>query len=164
MNFQSGSLPVSGLNFAERDRVFMQGAIALARKAYALGEVPVGAVLVSPEGVVVGKGFNQTETLHCQDQHAEMSAIRSATAYSKDWRLDGHTLYVTLEPCVMCLGCIALSRVERLVYGADSPQYGFSCQREDICLLYAKTIKNVTKGVCRQEIESLMKEFFRSQV
>ncbi|HBL99020.1 TPA: tRNA-specific adenosine deaminase [Candidatus Dependentiae bacterium] len=151
------------IDFSEKDYKFMRRAIELAQEAYAIGEVPVGALVVSADGIIIGEGFNRTEMLHCQDQHAEMAAIRQAALRNNDWRLDGCTLYVTLEPCVMCIGCIALSRVERLVYGADSPLYGFGGAREDLCRLYAQTIKNVTKGVCGEEIEALMKAFFRER-
>lgn len=151
------------MKYSEKDIVFMQNALWLARQAFEQGEVPVGALVVSSQGNVIGQGYNCTEKLGCQDQHAEMIAIRQACKAQGDWRLDGCTIYVTLEPCVMCLGCIALSRIERLVFGADSPHYGYRGQREDICKLYAQTIKNVTMGVCKEEIEQLLKEFFKKQ-
>ncbi len=147
----------------ENDITYMQQAIALAKQAAERGEVPIGALVVDPTGVVIGQGFNLVEQGKCQDQHAELCAIRQACQARADWRLEGCTLYVTLEPCIMCLGCIALSRVERLVYGADSPQFGYQGRREDICALYGGAICNVTSGVCRDEIEELMRSFFRQR-
>lgn len=146
-----------------KDEHFMQRAIALARQAAELGEVPIGALIVDLSGEVIGEGFNLVEKSHCQDQHAELCAIRRACLARNDWRLEGCTLYVTLEPCLMCIGAIALSRVERLVYGADSPQFGYQGRREDICSLYGGGICNVTKGVCKAEIEELMRAFFRQR-
>ncbi|KKS68394.1 MAG: tRNA-adenosine deaminase [candidate division TM6 bacterium GW2011_GWE2_42_60] len=151
------------MEYSEKDAVFMQNALQLARRAFEQDEVPVGALVISPGGEILGQGYNRTEELGCQDQHAEMIAIRQACALRGDWRLDDCTLYVTLEPCVMCLGCIALSRIGRLVFGADSPHYGYRGQREDLCRLYAQTIKNVTTGVCKEEVELLLKEFFKKQ-
>lgn len=141
----------------------MSQAIELAKQAAELGEVPIGAIIVDPAGLVIGRGFNLVEQQGCQDQHAELCAIREACAARGDWRLDGCTLYVTLEPCLMCIGCIALSRIERLVYGADSPQFGYQGRREDICALYSGAICNVTSGICREEIEEIMRAFFRKR-
>lgn len=151
------------MNSLEFDSRYMQQALGLAQKAYDVGEVPIGAIVVSPEGEVLGVGYNQTEAKKCQDQHAEMCAIRSACKSIDNWRLDGCTIYVTLEPCVMCLGCIVLSRFERLVYAADSPAYGYHFGRENMCQLYAQKIKNVTKGVCKDASEQLLKQFFKEQ-
>lgn len=147
--------------FQDKDIVYMQQALMLARKAYDVDEVPIGALIVGPQGEVIGCGFNQTEADQCQDQHAELCAIRQACKYVGDWRLDGCTIYVTLEPCVMCLGAIVLSRIERLVYAADSPLYGFHAPDEAIYQLYAKQIKNITKGVCQAEAQELLQSFFR---
>ena len=148
---------------AQNDIVFMQKALALARKAAEQGEVPIGALIVSSQGVILGSGFNQTETKKCQDQHAEMNAIRAACAGRDNWRLDECTLYVTLEPCVMCLGATVLSRIERLVYAAHSPKFGYHVGRENSCQLYAQKLKNITTGVCKEESEALLKAFFVEQ-
>lgn len=145
------------------DHEYMEQAIELARQAGSLGEVPIGALIVDRAGVVIGTGFNRIEHEKCQDRHAELEAIRQACKVQGDWRLEGCTLYVTLEPCLMCIGCIALSRISRLVYGADSPQFGYRGRREDICSLYGGAVCNVTSGVCREEVEVLMKAFFRER-
>jgi tRNA(adenine34) deaminase len=145
------------------DIAHMQAALVLARKAFDAGEVPIGAIIVAPDGTIIGRGYNQIEQRGCQDQHAEINAIRAACTHTGSWRLDGCTLYVTLEPCIMCIGCIALSRVERLVYATESPIYGYQGRREDICRLYDGAIKNVTIGPCRDQAEKLLQEFFRQQ-
>lgn len=145
------------------DSFYMQEALLLAQKAGEEGEVPIGALVVSPQGAIIGCGWNRIEGGHCQDQHAELIAIRQACAFIGDWRLDGCTLFVTLEPCLMCIGCITLSRMERLVYAAASPQYGYRGRRDDLCRLYSKTLGNVTEGVCREEAERLLKNFFKER-
>lgn len=147
----------------KNDNLYMLQAIELAKQAAELSEVPIGALIVDPAGLVIGRGFNLVEQKRCQDQHAELCAVRQACAARSDWRLEGCTIYVTLEPCLMCIGCIALSRIERLVYGADSPQFGYRGRREDICALYGGAICNVTSGVCKDEIEELMRGFFRQR-
>ncbi|MCL5436269.1 MAG: nucleoside deaminase [Candidatus Dependentiae bacterium] len=147
----------------EHDVEHMQRALRIAGEAAAIGEVPIGALVVDAQGMVIGEGCNLVEREQCQDQHAELCAIRAACRARGDWRLEGCTLYVTLEPCIMCIGCIALSRVARLVYGADSPQFGYRGSREDICTLYGGAICNVTTGICRDEVEALMRTFFRQQ-
>jgi tRNA(adenine34) deaminase len=160
------------MSFQDKDIYYMQQALHYAQKGYAAGEVPIGSVIVDPLGEIIGTGYNQTESLKCQDQHAELCAIRQASSQRNDWRLDGCTLYVTLEPCVMCVGCIVLSRVERLVYAAESPLYGFMTSQknnperishENIYELYAKSIKNITFGVCGQEAQLLLKKFFQER-
>jgi tRNA(adenine34) deaminase len=93
-----------------KDFFYMDAALTQARNALHLGEVPVGAVIVNPKGEIVGQGYNMVETSFCQTGHAELQAIKQATAKAQDWRLDWHWIYVTLEPCLMCLGCIQLSR------------------------------------------------------
>jgi len=101
----------------------MQQALAEAETAARLGEVPIGAVLVHA-GTVIGRGYNLRETSNDPTTHAEMVAIRQAAAALGSWRLIDCTLYVTLEPCVMCMGAIILARVPRLVYGCRDPRVG----------------------------------------
>ncbi len=144
------------------DEVFMRQALQMALQAYHEDEVPIGAVVVSPEGEVVGKGFNRTETLHSQSRHAEVCAIEQAGEYGKDWRLTGCTLYVTVEPCIMCMGLIGLSRVVRVVYGAKSPLFGSTLDREMLPSVY-KHIEGITSGVCENEVQELMKRFFKNK-
>lgn len=103
----------------------MREALGLAERAAAEGEVPVGAVVVTGEGQLVGAGQNRRERDRDPTAHAEMFAIRAAASRLGSWRLAGCTLYVTLEPCAMCAGAAVLARIERLVYGASDPKGGF---------------------------------------
>jgi tRNA(adenine34) deaminase len=107
----------------EQDQHWMMRALEQALAAIDADEVPVGAVIVR-EHAIIGAAFNQRETLHDPTAHAEMLAITQAAASIDDWRLEGATLYVTLEPCVMCAGAILQSRIPRVVYGAVDPKGG----------------------------------------
>lgn len=102
---------------------FMREAMAEAARAEAAGEVPVGCVLVR-DGVVVGRGRNRREGDQDPTAHAEVLALRGAAAWTRSWRLEGVTCYVTLEPCPMCAGALVLARVPRVVYGCDDPKAG----------------------------------------
>jgi len=106
------------------DEEYMLKALELAEKAYALGEIPVGAVVVSPDGEIIGEGYNQREMLNSPIAHAEMIAIEQAAKRLSQWRLCGCTLYVTLEPCPMCAGAVMNSRIKRVVYGAFDDKNG----------------------------------------
>ena len=105
---------------------YMRAALALAHAAAADGEVPVGCVIVDAEGRIIGRGRNRRERTHRAACRAEIEAIRAAAQSLGDWRLDGCTLYVTLEPCPMCAGAIINARVPVVVYGAKEPNFG-SC-------------------------------------
>ncbi|MGZ5370115.1 MAG: nucleoside deaminase, partial [Aeromicrobium sp.] len=102
----------------------MAKALVLAREATELGDVPVGAIVLDPVGVVIGSGFNTREGEGDPTGHAEMNAIRVAAKVVGEWRLEGCTLVVTLEPCTMCAGAIVASRLERLVFGAFDDKAG----------------------------------------
>ena len=143
------------------DNYFMKHALALAREAFERDEIPVGAVVVSPEGIIIGSGYNVTEGQFSQSRHAEVCAIERAGATQKSWRLEECTLYVTLEPCLMCMGLICLSRVERLVYAASSPLLGYSRDKEDLPPLYRKHIKGISAGVEADESKALLEHFFK---
>jgi tRNA(adenine34) deaminase len=108
---------------AEQDQIFMQEAMAEAALAEALGEVPIGSVVVH-EGQVIGRGHNLRESNNDPTAHAEMIAIRQAAQHLDSWRLLDCTLYVTLEPCVMCMGAIILARIPYLVYACHDPKVG----------------------------------------
>ncbi len=143
------------------DSYFMEQALALAREAFKRGEIPVGALVISPEGTVIGSGYNVTEGQFSQSRHAEVCAIEQAGTVQKSWRLEQCTLYVTLEPCLMCMGLICLSRIERLVYAASSPLLGYSRDKEDLPPLYTKHIKGVSTGVRENESKALLEHFFK---
>jgi tRNA(adenine34) deaminase len=144
------------------DEVWMMAALAEARRAAEIGEVPVGAVVVR-EGSVVGRGHNRRESDGDPLAHAEILAIRRAAAGIGDWRLLGCTMYVTLEPCAMCAGALVNSRVERLVYGAPDPKAGF-------CGTLGNLVQDprlnhrleVTAGVLEGECAALLRGFFAS--
>lgn len=144
-------------NQAEIDKKFMSMAIEEAKKALREKEVPIGAVIVCGSRII-GRGHNLVETLCDATAHAEMQSITAAASALGGKYLKGCTLYVTVEPCVMCAGALAWSQIERVVYGADDPKRGYSTVGKN--LLHPKT--TVTRGVMQQECEALMKEFFKS--
>ena len=132
-----------------------------ARAAYAIGEVPIGAVLVSHEGNVVACGHNMREAWHDATAHAEMIAIRDACARLGRWRLSGLTLFVTIEPCPMCAGALVMSRVDRLVYGSADVKAGAA--ESIFCVVNHPALNHrlqVTAGVREEECAGLMRQFF----
>lgn len=144
-------------NNIQRDEKFMRMAIDEARKALKEQEVPIGAVVVCGERVI-GRGHNLVETLCDATAHAEMQSITAAAATLGGKYLKGCTLYVTVEPCIMCAGALDWSQIDRVVYGADDPKRGYTTVSGRI--FHPKTI--VERGVLAEECESLMTEFFKS--
>ena len=142
----------------DSDERFMQEALCEARQALAQGEIPIGAVVVA-DGRVIGRGHNLTETLHDVTAHAEMQAITAAAETLGGKYLDRCTLYVTVEPCVMCAGAIGWSQLGRLVYGAGDEKRGF--QRFAPQALHPRC--EVLAGVLQEECSQLMKEFFKQK-
>jgi tRNA(adenine34) deaminase len=142
------------------DARFMKAALAEARRAAAEDEVPVGAVLVK-DGAIVARDRNRRERLHDPTAHAEMLAITSAAAELETWRLEGCTLYVTLEPCAMCAGAVVLARVPRVVYGATDPKAGAAGSVLEV-LRHPKLNHRaeVTGGVLAEECGAVLAEFF----
>ena len=143
-------------NIAEQDKKYMSMAITEARRALQMQEVPIGAVIVCGDRVV-GRGHNLVETLSDATAHAEMQSITAAASMLGGKYLKGCTLYVTVEPCVMCAGALAWSQIDRVVYGADDPKRGYTTVGGRI--LHPKT--EVVSGVMREECEALMKDFFK---
>lgn len=145
------------------DSEFMGLALDLAREAGALGEVPVGALVVI-DGEVVGRGFNQPVARHDPTAHAEIMALRDAAARLGNYRLPGSTLYVTLEPCAMCAGAIMHARVGRVVFGARDPKTGAAGSVVD---LFAESRLNhhtaIAGGVLADECGSLLSAFFAAR-
>lgn len=143
------------------DQYYMELAIDEAKKAEEIGEVPIGAVLVS-EGEILAKAHNLRETEQRSIAHAEILAIDKACKKAGTWRLEDATLYVTLEPCSMCAGAIVLSRIKRVVYGALDPKGG--CAGTLMNLLQEERFNHqveVTKGVMEKECGELLSTFFR---
>lgn len=146
-----------------RDEHFMREALALAQQGAALGEVPVGAVLVK-DGEIVGRGFNCPISGHDPSAHAEMVAVRDAASRLENYRLVGSTLYVTLEPCSMCAGLIVHSRITRVVYGTTEPKAGVVVSRGQF---FSQEFLNhrvlVEGGVLAQECSELLSGFFQAR-
>jgi len=141
----------------------MLAALEQARAAQAAGEVPVGAVVVK-DGEIIGAGFNAPISGHDPSAHAEMQALRAAGKALGNYRLPGCVLYVTLEPCVMCVGALLHARIERLVYGAADPKTG-ACG--SVIDLFGEAKLNhhatVTPGVMAEECGALLREFFAAK-
>lgn len=142
-------------NNTQKDEKYMRLALNEAHKALKEGEVPIGAVVVAGDKVV-GRGHNMVETLCDATAHAEMQAITAAASTLGGKYLNECTLYVTVEPCVMCAGALAWSHIGRIVYGADDPKRGYSTLADAI--LHPKT--TVAKGVLAGECQALMSDFF----
>lgn len=145
------------------DCAFMQTALGLAREAEAAGEVPVGAVVVA-DGCVLGEGWNRPVAARDPSAHAEIVALRAAAARLKNYRLSGATLYVTLEPCVMCAGAIVLARVERLVFAARDLRFG--AVRSKFRLADSDLLNHrlrIEEGLLAGEAGELLQRFFRER-
>ena len=144
-----------------RDEYYMSLALRQAEEAYDAYEVPIGAVVVC-NGRIIGSGYNQTEALNDVTAHAEMIALTAAANNLGGKYLPQCTLYVTVEPCIMCAGALGWSQIGRIVYGAPDPKKGFTrfC-KENLTPLHPNTV--VTKGVLEEEASTLMKDFFKEK-
>jgi tRNA(adenine34) deaminase len=145
------------------DEDFMELALELAREAATLGEVPVGAIVVK-DGEIVGRGFNQPIGRHDPTAHAEVRALRDATGRLGNYRIPGCTLYVTLEPCAMCVGAMFHARIGRVVFGARDPKTGAAGSVID---LFGEARLNhhaeITGGVRAEECSALLSGFFAAR-
>jgi len=141
-----------------KDEYFMRQAFLLAERAFDEDEVPIGAVVVS-NFQIIGKGYNQTERLQDPTAHAEMLAITAACDFLQSKYLQDCTLFVTVEPCVMCAGAIKWSQISRLVYATREEKSGFS--RHQPILIHPKT--EVSQGIMEYECAELMSRFFREK-
>jgi tRNA(adenine34) deaminase len=139
----------------------MRDAIAIASSATSSGDVPVGALVINKDGIVIGKGFNEREANNDPTAHAEIVAIRNAASRLQNSRLDGCTLIVTLEPCAMCAGAIAQSRISRVIFGAWDEKAGAVGSVWDVLRDPRSIFKvEVTAGVLEKECAALLKDFF----
>ena len=145
----------------QRDDAYWMGkAIAQARKAEAIGEVPIGAVIVK-DGTLIARGHNLRESSQDPAAHAELIAIRKAAKKLATWRLTGATIYVTLEPCIMCMGAVILSRLDRVVFGSYDPKGGAAGSLYD--LSNDKRLNHsveLAPGVRGEETSALLSNFF----
>ena len=145
------------------DRKFMLLAIEQAQLAGSIGEVPIGAVITDQDNNLISSGHNLREQNQDPTAHAEIIAIRQASEKLQNWRMEGTTLYVTLEPCAMCIGAIVLARINRLVFGARDPKAGaiysvFNIGTDD----KLNHSVEVIEGVLETECSNLLKEFFKA--
>ena len=139
---------------------YMKEALKQAKKAYALGEVPIGCVIVH-EGKIIGRGYNRRNTDKNTLAHAEITAINRASKYIGDWRLEECTMYVTLEPCQMCAGAIVQARIPEVVMGCMNPKAG--CAGSILNILEMPQFNHqvsVTRGILEQECSDMLKLFF----
>lgn len=154
---------MTGVIDRSQDLVFMRAALEQAAQGAALGEVPVGAVLVR-DGTILGQGFNQPIGLHDPSAHAEMQAVRAAAHQVENYRLPGSTLYVTLEPCSMCAGLLVHARIARVVYAASEPRAGVAASQG---CFFAQGFLNhrvlVEGGLLAGESAQLLRDFFRAR-
>ncbi|MBQ9341815.1 MAG: tRNA adenosine(34) deaminase TadA [Lachnospiraceae bacterium] len=144
-----------------KDEKFMKKALAEAKKAYALDEVPIGCVIVCDDKIIA-RGYNRRNTDKSTLAHAELIAIKKATKKLGDWRLEGCTMYITLEPCQMCAGAIVQARIDRVVIGSMNKKAG--CAGSVINLLDMKEFNHqveLTKGVMEEESSKMLSEFFK---
>ena len=144
----------------QQDIKYMKAAITQAKKAYKLGEVPIGCVIVY-EDKIIGRGYNRRNTDKTTLAHAEITAIKKASKVIGDWRLEGCKLYVTLEPCQMCAGAIVQARIPEVIMAAESPKSGCGGTVLDILnnpdFNHQVTVK---RGILKEECSALLKDFF----
>jgi len=146
-----------------RDETWMTAALFLAKRAGGEAEVPVGAVIVR-EGEIIGRGWNRNIGLHDPSAHAEIIAMREAGVALGNYRLNGCTLYVTLEPCPMCAGAMIHARLDRIVFGADDPKTGAAGGKIDLLGNAAHNhVPVVDAGCLADECSILLKDFFRQR-
>ncbi len=144
-----------------QDELYMKKALHQARRAALLGEIPIGCVIVSG-GRIVARGFNQRKTRRSTLAHAEITAIDRASRKLGDWRLEGCTMYVTLEPCQMCAGALVQSRIDRVVIGTMNPKAG--CAGSILNILQMPQFNHqveITYGVLQEECSQVLQDFFK---
>lgn len=143
---------------------YMQLALSQAQLAFDANEVPIGAVIVAPNGQILAQACNATESTHSQTAHAELLAIAQAGAIQGDWRLQDCWIYVTLEPCAMCMNAIIISRLAGLVYGAPSPLFGYlKVDKEGSSWLYKRDALTILEGIGQAEAKQLLQQFFKQK-
>ncbi len=147
----------------KEDQRYMRAAIGAAKIAEDNGDIPIGAVIVY-KGQIIGKAYNQREQLADPTAHAEIIALTQAAAFVQSWRLNGCTMYVTLEPCPMCAGALVLSRMDRLVYGCSDPKSGACGSLYNI--VQDKRLNHrleVTSGILAEDCRQQLQNFFEQR-
>ncbi len=144
------------------DPQFMRHALEQAKIAAKQGEVPIGAVIVAPDGAIIAATYNKTEQAQSQTAHAELLAIAQAGKKLQNWRLTDCWIYVTLEPCAMCMHALILSRIAGVVYGADSPLFGHTLEKYHEFKVYNVPMP-IKAGVLANEAAQLLKDFFEKR-
>ncbi|MDF2612279.1 MAG: nucleoside deaminase [Clostridia bacterium] len=145
----------------DKDILFMKEALQEAQKAYELDETPIGAIIVY-DNKIIGRGHNRRNTDKNSLAHAELIAIGEACEAIGDWRLEGCTIYITLEPCPMCAGAIVQARVPRVVFGTRSPKAGFGGSIINILQMNELNHQcEVIEDICKDECSTLIKDYFR---
>lgn len=152
----------SDLQLQKNDTFFMQKALQQAQKAFFKNEVPVGAIIIAPDGQIISKAYNLVESKKSQTAHAEVQAIKKANKKLKNWRLEDCTIYITLEPCSMCMSLILLSRIKVMVFATRSMIFGFQVDNCFTFELYKCPIL-IREGICQQESFQLLRDFFKSK-
>ena len=145
----------------DTDAKYMKEAIRQAKKAYAIGEVPIGCVIVR-DGKIISRGYNRRTIEKNTLAHAELAAIKKASKKLDDWRLEGCTMYVTLEPCQMCAGALVQSRIDEVVIGSMNPKAG--CAGSVLNLLEVEGFNHkvkITRGVLEEECSTMLSDFFK---
>ena len=137
------------------DEYFMNRALDMAREAYKMDEVPVGCIIVKDNNVIAS-AYNRKEIDNIATYHAEVVAINRACRMLKTWRLDGCTMYTTVEPCMMCTGAILQSRISRVVYGTSNESFGYLSKIDNYKL-------EIVSGILKDECSSLMSDFFKNK-
>ena len=151
------------INITQQDEQFMRLAIEQAKIAEENGDVPIGAVIVH-NNQIIAKAYNQREQLADPTAHAEIIALTQAAAFLQSWRLEGCTIYVTLEPCPMCAGALVLARIDRLVYGCDDPKTGAVKSLYNIVTDSRLNHKiEVTSGVLAEDCSRQLQNFFQKR-
>jgi tRNA(adenine34) deaminase len=160
LGWKKGSKKVSRNNHIK----FMNIALDEAKKAGQKAEVPVGAVIVAKNGKILSATHNQTVSLNDPTAHAEILALRQAGIKRKNYRLLNTTLYVTIEPCIMCMGALVHARISTIVFGAADPKWGAAGSLYDLANDDRLNHRvKLVKGVCEEECSALMQQFFRSR-
>ena len=141
---------------------WMEYALYEAGKAYKLDEVPIGAVIIK-ENKIIGRGFNQVESLIDATAHAEIIAITSASNTLNDWRLNDCNIYITKEPCLMCYGAIINSRIKNIYYGFSDKENGFKSKIDNKLLFYKNHLENIEGSILENDCKSIISKFFISK-